>query len=116
MIKIVGRGEYSKTKVLDGKIIISIVNTDKPAKKTIYTLNSPSNSEIFPAFGKYRIYQVEDEVKLLNGSHIELLLARGRWQGYLLSKDDLLVPTNELITRCSCNGDCASEYPLERFH
>ncbi len=107
MIKIVDRGEYSKTKIKDGKIILSIVNTDKSNTKTVYILNSPSDSEIFPPSGKYRIYQVQDELQLSNGSHIELLHARGKWQGYLLSKDGLLTSIKELITKCSCSGDCS---------
>jgi Protein of unknown function (DUF5661) len=56
--------------------------------------------------GNYRIYEVEDEPKLVDQNHLELEAGRGIWQGYLLptglpdsvKTKSRIIPTKELIT------------------
>ncbi len=117
VIKIIDRGEYTKVKDLNGKVELFLknLNDSKHNKTYMFNFSSENDKQSFsankiPDGGKYRIYQVQGASKLTNGTHVELLLARSKWQGYLLSKNDLLIPTTELITLCSCNEDCPPEY------
>jgi hypothetical protein len=58
------------------------------------------------AQGKYRLYGVKDEPKLVDLQHLELSLGRGQWQGYLLLTGlptsrrvrRRIVPTEEIIS------------------
>lgn len=58
------------------------------------------------AQGKYRLYSVHDEPKLVDLQHLELSLGPGRWQGYLLLTGlptfgkirSRVVPTHEVIS------------------
>ena len=59
------------------------------------------------AFGKYRLYDVRNEPRLVDGEHLELIVGEGAWQGYILptglpddtKKRSRIIPTNELITK-----------------
>ncbi len=57
--------------------------------------------------GKYRVYSVKDEPKLTDTFHLELLVGKGFWQGYLLLTDfpkgvkkrSRIIPTKEVISK-----------------
>ncbi len=59
------------------------------------------------ATGKFRIYEVKDEPELTDLTHLELLVGRGVWQGYLLptglpteeKNRNRIIPTKEIITK-----------------
>lgn len=99
MIKVIDRGEYSIDISIEGKVTFFMINMDSPNKKTAYTLNNPQNFDLIPPRGMYRIYHVEKESQYSNGIHVEILLAMGKWQGYLSSESCVLVPIAELITK-----------------
>lgn len=69
----------------------------KKTHKTSYTL----------AEGKYKIYAVKDEPKLVDLRHLQLSISSKKWQGYLLltglpTKTKIrskIVPTDEIITK-----------------
>jgi len=59
------------------------------------------------AEGKYKIFKVKDEPKLVDLEHLELSLGKGNWQGYLLltglpNKDKIrsrIIASKELISK-----------------
>lgn len=59
--------------------------------------------------GKYRLYDVKNETKLTDERHLELLVSKGKWQGYLLptglptskEKRKRVIATKEQITNAS---------------
>lgn len=64
------------------------------------------------AIGKYRLYDVKNEIALRGMQHLELLVGQGVWQGYTLptglptdtKKRNRIIPTNEIITRSQHSG------------
>ena len=56
--------------------------------------------------GQYKLYEVEDEPKLVDLQHLELEIGNNRWQGYLLTnglptskkKRHRIIPTDELVS------------------
>lgn len=59
------------------------------------------------AIGKYRLYDVKNEIGLRGVQHLELMVGQGIWQGYTLptglptdtKKRNRIIPTREVITR-----------------
>ena len=57
------------------------------------------------AIGKYRLFDIKNEPKLVDLQHLELEIGLRRWQGYLLprglpttkDKKHRIIPTNELV-------------------
>lgn len=116
VIKIIQRGDYTTIRVLDKKTQVYLQNEHSSLQKTVYIIDTSLKLDKIPHKGKYREYQVMKEADFSNGIHVELLLERCQWQGYLLSrklqdkqtKDFSLTPIKELITQCSCVSDCDS--------
>lgn len=67
--------------------------------------------------GQYHIYQVDDEPKFTDLTHLELQVGPAQWQGYLLltglpndsKKRGRIVPTSEVITGSHKDFSVASE-------
>lgn len=59
------------------------------------------------AIGKYRLYEVSNEIHLRNGQHLELLVGQGSWQGYALPTGlpndkkirNKIIPVKDVITK-----------------
>ncbi|MDP2671184.1 MAG: hypothetical protein Q8P13_01850 [bacterium] len=59
--------------------------------------------------GKYRLYEVEGELGLSTGFHLELYVGEGSWQGYLLPTGlpknknirNKILPSSQIITQTS---------------
>lgn len=91
MIAIVSRGIYAfietreKTQILtlDAKKKIIWNITAKNGSISFITAQPQVTDRILRT-GKYRLYQVKDELTLTSGTHLELLTGRGVWQGYVL--------------------------------
>lgn len=113
MIKVIKTGRFCliqtkkrvKHLILDTKY--SCAWTDDPRLGELLVLSkNPLESEQTVA-GKYRLYEVISEPQLTNVFHLELLISRGLWQGYLLPsglpdhdhKRTQIIPTQEQITR-----------------
>lgn len=73
----------------------------------LVTSHRKHSADYILATGKYRLYLVENEPKLTDLEHLELLAGEGVWQGYLLPNGlptDVkirrrIVPTQEIITK-----------------
>jgi hypothetical protein len=61
------------------------------------------------ARGKFRIYEVRNRDKQNTGTHLELYIGEGMWQGFLLPKGlpkgrdirNKIIPTHQVITEAS---------------
>lgn len=115
MIKLVDDGSYT---LIETHKHIKILNLGE--KKVYAWINAAGIGEILVAshnphktdhilaIGKYRMYEVKDEPKLTDLTHLELLVGNGVWQGYLLTKGlpnvntrnrVRIIPTLEIITK-----------------
>ena len=71
----------------------------------LVTSHNPHKVDHWLAIGKYRLYDVKDEPKLVDQQHLELHVGTKRWQGYLLptgipvnkKKRSRIIATKELI-------------------
>lgn len=127
MIKLVSTGSYM---LIETKHHTKILYLDDD----VYAWVEPSNigemlvashaihkSDCVLSIGEYRIYEVTDEPKLTDLSHLELEVGKNTWQGYLLLSglpDDIkkrvrIVPTSELVSKSSTTLDKAKK--LERI-
>lgn len=114
MIKLLKHGDYSlietkgltKLLALSDKGSFAWVNVNDIGEILVSTEKSfPASYTL--AQGKYRIYEVKDEEKLTDTTHLELFVGRGLWQGYLLitglptttHKRCRILPTDEIITK-----------------
>ena len=113
MIKLLHEGHYN---LIETKMQTKILILDK--KKTFAWVNAENIGEILVtsqkshvtdsvlAIGRYRLYEVKNEPKLVDQTHLELSVGNGIWQGYLLPMglpDDMkkrhrIIPTHEIIT------------------
>jgi hypothetical protein len=65
------------------------------------------SAEYILANGKYRLYEVKDEIEFTDLVHLELLVGNGKWQGYILPSGlprrenmrSRIIPTKEIITK-----------------
>lgn len=116
MIKLLQKGEYvlgetkNQTKILtldDKKIFAWIYATE--IGEILVALSKKQSIDHTLSKGKYRLYEVKDEARLMDLVHLELLAGEGKWQGYLLptglphtkDKRNRIIPTDELITLCT---------------
>lgn len=113
MIKLVQSGHYTlietkgQTKILtlDSRQTFAWVHVDEIGEILITSHKSHKIDHLL-ASGKYRLYEVEDEPKLTDLLHLELLVGEGVWQGYLLTtglptdkkRRNRIIPTQEIIT------------------
>lgn len=112
MIDIFQTGTY---KLIETKQHIKILYLDDTAYAWIEPHNigeilvmshSPHRADLLLSMGAYRIYNVGDEEKLSDQMHMELVVGKGVWQGYLLptglptddKKRARIIPTREVIT------------------
>ena len=113
MIKLLDQGEYilietkGQTKILSlGKREYAWINPEEIGEILVKTYKKHWVDHIL-AVGKYRIYGVKDEKKLVDMLHLELFVGNGLWQGYLLptglpntlKKRSRIIPTREIITK-----------------
>ena len=116
MIKLLTNGTY---KLIETRRDTKILLFDKNGKPHSYAwINAGDIGEILVtthkshkvdhmlAVGKYRLYEVKDEPRLTDLTHLELLVGDGVWQGYLLPlgmpngvKRRRIIPTKEIITK-----------------
>ena len=114
MIKLVQSGIYQ---LIETKGQIKILTLDKvfiyawvyaeEIGEILITSHNPHKTDHLLAVGKYRLYEVEEELQLTDTLHLELLVGEGIWQGYLLitglpddeKKRSRIIPTHELVSR-----------------
>jgi len=113
MIKVVREGSYKlvetkgqiKILTLDGKSVFAWINL-KNIGEILVASHNPHKTDHILALGRYRMYKVKDEPKLVDLNHLELFVGNGKWQGYLLptglpenkKKRSRIMPTRETIT------------------
>lgn len=114
MITLLQRGDYAlmetarQTKVLtlDQKKNYAWVNASGIGEILVASTKKHRADHLL-AVGKYRLYEVNDEAKLTDLIHLELLVGDGTWQGYVLptglphtkDKRNRIIPTKELISK-----------------
>lgn len=124
MVRLVKVGEYllSETKTLIKILYLSEKGTyawinAKGIGEILVSSQIKSPPEYTQASGKYRIYNVKDELKLTDTTHLELYIGKGNWQGYLLptglpnnkNKRKRIIPTKELITKANLSQNISTE-------
>jgi hypothetical protein len=115
MIKLLREGTY---RLIETKKLIKILYLDN---KTYAWLHAAPIGEIIVASrrlhktdyvlssGRYRLYEVDNEPRLIDQQHLELEVEIGKWQGYLLftglpsaiRKSGRILPTHEKISENS---------------
>ncbi len=112
MIKLINKGDYKLIGTADRKIILYLDGQGyhwgyAPTIGNLLTFSKHPHKESYVlATGKYKIYEVEDEPKLVDLEHLELSLGSNQWQGYLLLTGlpkarkirSRIEPTNEVIS------------------
>lgn len=113
MITVIKTGDYrlvgtkGKTMllILDGTQVFSWIDATGFGDILGVSHAQHDRGRIF-AIGKYRLYDVQDEQGLTDVEHLELMVGKGTWQGYLLptglpdekEKRKRIIPTEERIT------------------
>jgi hypothetical protein len=113
MIKLLENGNYllaespNLTKILELSDLGTFAWVSAEGIGEILVSSNKKNKPIHVlALNKYRLYEVKDEPDFTDLLHLELLVGRGVWQGYLLptgmpnekKKKSRIIPTEELIT------------------
>lgn len=112
MIKLLTKGNYRIIGTKDHTTILYLENQGYhwnyvPQIGELLTFSKhPHKQSHLIVQGKFRIYEVQDEPKLVDLKHLELSVGQGAWQGYLLltglphSKKlrSRILPTEERIT------------------
>lgn len=113
MIKIIQQGNYT---LIETRRHIKILQLDrdvfawitvKDIGEILVSSHNPHVTDHALANGAYRMYEVLDEPRLTDLTHLELLVGNGQWQGYLLptglptdkKSRSRIIPTQEIITR-----------------
>lgn len=114
MITLIRNGRYTvietkhdtKILTLDGKTSFAWIHATKIGELLIKTHATQLVDHIL-SIGKYRLYEVLDEINLTDLPHLELYVGENTWQGYLLptglpvekKKKSRIIPTTEIITK-----------------
>lgn len=112
MIKLITKGNYKLVGTIDHKMLLYLDEQGyhwhyAPKIGQLLTFSKhPHIQRNLIAKGKYRLYEVRDEPKLIDLKHLELSLGKGAWQGYLLLTGlpnekkirSRIEPTQEVIT------------------
>lgn len=112
MIKCIKFGDYQLVKSKKGTKMLILDNyayawvNAKNIGELLIVSNKEHSIDSVLAVGKYRLYDVKDEPHLVDQLHLELLVGKGKWQGYLLltglptdkDKRKRIIPTKECIT------------------
>jgi hypothetical protein len=113
MIKLITKGKYRLVGTKDRKIILYLDGQGyhwgyAPKIGNLLTFSKHPHTESYLlAQGKYKIYDVTDEPKLIDLEHLELAVSPGQWQGYLLLTGlpkankirSRIEPTEEVISK-----------------
>ncbi len=113
MIKLIDQGFYKLIETKNQTKILYLTNkiyawiNVAEIGEILVASHKPHKTDNILALGKYRLYKVENEPKLTDLMHLELLVGEGIWQGYLLTtglpttkeKRKRIIPTKELITK-----------------
>lgn len=126
MIRLLKEGKYKlietrkQTKILSlDKEVFAWISTTKVGEILVVSHKSYKTDHML-SIGKYRMYEVEDESKLTDLIHLELLVGEGKWQGYLLptglpNKKKIrskMIPTREIITKVIFNYPLITPLPV----
>ncbi len=113
MIKLLESGNYilgeraDLTKVLELSDLGSFAWVNAQGiGEILATSTKHHKSDYVLVLNKYRLYEVKDEPEFTELLHLELLVGKGVWQGYLLptgfpnsqKTKSRIIPTNEVIT------------------
>lgn len=114
MIILKEEGEYklieskaqTKILILDESRMFAWLNI-KDIGEILVTSHKTHKADCILANGNYRIYEVKNEPRLSDQTHLELCVGRGLWQGYLLptglptdiKKRNRIIPTGEIISQ-----------------
>lgn len=114
MIRLIQQGKYTliethrHTKILhlNNKGVFAWIAAGKIGEILVSSHKTHKTDRIL-ATGKYRIYEVKNDLKFTDLIHLELLAGEGVWQGYLLptglptnnKKRNRIIPTDEIITK-----------------
>lgn len=114
MITLLQEGTYelietkrsTKVLILDRKKYFAWIKAQGIGEILVASQKTRSIGAVF-AVGNYRLYQVTAEPELTDLVHLELMVGKGTWQGYLLptglptmkDKRNRIIPTNQCITK-----------------
>src|SRR3989344_2155664 len=90
MVKLLKDGEYRLVETKDHVKILILDDAQfawvavNGISEILVTSHNPHKVDHLLAIGKYRLYSVKDEPKLVDQQHLELHVGRKKWQGYLL--------------------------------
>lgn len=113
MIKLISKGKYRLVGTKDRKILLYLNKQGyhwgyAPEIGPLLTFSKHPHEQSYTlSQGDYKLYDVEDEPKLVDLEHLELSVGPGKWQGYLLLTGlprarkirSRIEPTEELITK-----------------
>lgn len=114
MIRLLQNGNYqliethrhNKILILDDKESLVWIHAGNIGEILVAS-HTPHHTDHILASGKYRLYEVKEESKFVDLTHLELLVGNGIWQGYLLptglpsrsNNRNRIIPTREVITQ-----------------
>ncbi|PJE65519.1 hypothetical protein COU91_01240 [Candidatus Saccharibacteria bacterium CG10_big_fil_rev_8_21_14_0_10_47_8] len=112
MVKLLKDGEYKLVETKDHVKILMLDDAQlawiavNGTGEILVTSHNPHKVDYLLATGKYRLYEVKDEPKLVDQKHLELHVGRKKWQGYLLptglptdkKKRARIIATKEIIS------------------
>lgn len=113
MIKLIQQGRYKLVATKDRKYMLFLGRQGyhwayAPAIGQLLTFSKHQHEQsYFICDGKYKLYDVENEPKLIDLQHLELETGKNRWQGYLLLTGlptgrkirSRIEPTEEVISK-----------------
>lgn len=114
MIKLIKHGKYrlieakkqTKILMLDGGMNY-VLGPIKNAVRILVASYKSHKTDIILSEGSYRLYRVRNESNFTDQVHLELLVGRNKWQGYLLptnlpnknKRKKRIIPTKEIISQ-----------------
>lgn len=113
MIKLITKGNYRLVGTSNREIILYLNDQGYhwgyfPTIGNVLTFSKQSHTQSYMLTqGKYNLYKVDDESKLVDLDHLELSVGLRQWQGYLLLTGlpnarkirSRIEPTNEVISK-----------------
>lgn len=106
--RLIGTKGKTMLLVLDSKQSFAWINAKGIGEILVYSVKRHTTDTVL-AMGKFRLYEVKNEPDLTDLQHLELLVGKGKWQGYLLptglpdetDNRKRIIPTEERITCCA---------------
>jgi hypothetical protein len=113
MIKLIEEGKYSLIETRNDTKVLTLGKKTyvwifaKGIGEMLITTHKKHFTDQKLAKGEYRLYEVEDDPKLVDQLHLELSIGEGDWQGYLLPTGfpqdqktrSRIIPTSEKISK-----------------